>query len=417
MVALRTAVLRDERGVALPIALMVLMLLASLTAAFVALSATEPVIATNLKQADQALALAEAGVERSIWALSPTPTGPAVNGIPTPMLAAPGSPWDGSNLFTLTAAGDTAATGGYTVLLEPGAKSNEVNVTSTGWIPDNTSPDAATRIVKVTVMSLAHRFKPPGALNVDGQVSVSGNAAIAASGSVCNSTGAASGTYSAGTTAVGGSGQICSGAGCSNNTTGCQSPSCLQSQPTAPDTFSELKFSPDEINMLKDLAKEAGTYWGPPNYAGPTTGTNWTGSVNFGSSTPLPNGVVFVDTKSGNAPSATNLSDLADVRISGSGATYSGWLVVMGSIDLSGNATYNGLIYAADDLTAGNGTANVNGAIVTHNVNNVNNTQIDTTTNGSISINYNCNNLNNGGGKIPQGFLVKPGTWREKASS
>ncbi len=404
-------VLRDDRGIALPMALMVLALLVSLTATLAALSTTEPLSSTNLKRADQALPLAEAGVERSIWTLSPAPTGPAGNGVATPLAGPQGPPWDGSILFGLTAAGDAAVGGGYTVELTPGAKSNEVQVASTGWVPSNVNP-SATRAVRVTLMSLNHRFKPPGALNVNGETSVSGNAAISAYGNICNSTGPASGSYSTDPTYVGGSGQICAGVDCSNSATNCQSPSCLQTQPDAPATFNDLKLTPDELNMLKDMAKAAGTYWGPPNYAGPSTG-NYNGSINFGSTTPLPNGVVFVDTKSGNSPSSGNVSDMADVRISGSGGTYSGWLLVMGSIDLSGNATYNGLVYAADDLTAGNGTAVVNGAIIAHNVNQANNTEIDTIANGTISINYDCNAINNGGGKIPQGFLVKPGTWRE----
>src|SRR5262245_33993648 len=102
MVVLNTLILRNERGVALPLVLMVLALLVSVTATLVALSATEPVISTNLKRADQALTLAEAGVERAVWALSPTPTGPAVFGVATPLLIAAGPPWDGSNLFNLT---------------------------------------------------------------------------------------------------------------------------------------------------------------------------------------------------------------------------------------------------------------------------------------------------------------------------
>lgn len=414
MLALKTTVLKvlsDDRGIALPMALMVLALLASVTTALVALGTTEPLSSTNLKRADQALTLAEAGVERSIWTLSPAPTGPAGGGVATPLVGPQGPPWDGNTLFVLTAAGDATAGGGYTVQLTPGARSNEVQVASTGWIPSNVTP-IATRAVRVTLMSLNHRFKPPGALNVDGEARVSGNAAISAFGNICNGTGPASGTYSSGGTDVGGSGQICAGVDCSNNQTDCQSPSCLENHPDAPATFNDLKLTQEELNMLKDMAKAAGTYWGPPNYAGPSTGS-WNGSINFNSSTPLPNGVVFVDTISGNPPTASNVSDMADVRISGGGGTYSGWLVVMGSIDLSGNSTYNGLIYAADDLTAGNGTALVNGAIIAHNVNETNGTQIDTSANGTIAINYDCNAINNGGGKIPQGFLVKPGTWRE----
>lgn len=418
MLALKTAVLKvltDKCGMALPMALMVLAVLVSLTMALAVLGTTEPLSSTNLKLADQALTLADAGVERSIWALSPAPTGPAGNGVATPLPGPQGPPWDGNTLFSLIAANDPVALGGYTVALTPGARPNEVQVASMGWIPDNANP-SATRAVRVTLMSLNHRFRPPGALNVDGEALVSGNAAISAFGSICNGTGDASGSYTAGATNVGGAGQICAGTDCSNIQTPCHSPSCLESQPSAPTTFNDLTLTPDELNMLKDLAKAAGTYWGPPNYAGPSTGGTWNGSVNFGSTTPLPNGVVFVDTRSGNPPTSSNVSDMADVRISGTGGTYSGWLVVMGSIDLSGDATYNGLIYAADDLTAGNGTAVVNGAVIAHNENGSNDTQIDTSANGTIAINYNCGNINNAGGRIPQGFMVKPGTWREVSS-
>jgi hypothetical protein len=410
------SLLRDERGVALPLALMVLVPLVSLTAAFVALSVTEPVISTNLKSADQALALAEAGIERSIWALSPTPTGaPAPNGIATPLAGPAGPPYDGWTLFTLTAAGGAASLGEYTVQVGPAAKSNEVVVTGVGWIPDKANPQA-TRTVRVTLTSLANRFRPPGALNVNGEARVSGSATIAASGNVCHTSTPASGTYSAGVTAVGGSAEIyvgadCDGANCSDKHTHCTSPSCLQSQPNAAQTFQDLKFTQDEINMLKDLAKAAKTYWGP-GLLGPVTGS-YDGNVNFNTGNPLPNGIVFVDTESGAPPSVAALSDLAEARVTTGGGDFSGWLIIMGSLDLSGNKTYNGLIYIADDLTAGNGTATVNGALIAHNINNLNATEIDTSANGNIAIEYDCTAIDGGGGKIPQGFLVKPGTWRE----
>jgi hypothetical protein len=410
MATRRTALLGDQRGVALPLALMVLILLAALTAALAGLSTTEPLISTNLKLSDQALALAEAGVERAVWVLSPAPTGPTGQGLATPLTAAAPAPWDGSTLFRLTAAGDSTVAGGYTVRLLPGARPSEVQVTSAGWIPDNLNPTAS-RVIRTTLMSLNLRFRPPGALSVNGEANVSGNAAIAASGNVCHTTRAASGSYSAGRTDVGGSAQICAGASCSTSKTNCQSPGCLQNQPDAATTFQELRLTPEELAILKDLAKASRTYWGPPNYAGSATAA-WNGSVNFNTANPLPNGIVFVDTKSGAPPSSSRLSDLADVRISGSG-TWSGWLIIMGSVDVSGNGTYNGLIYVVDDLTAGNGTAAINGAIVAHNLNNSNGTQIDTSANGTISISYSCPALNTGGGTIPQGFMVKPGTWRE----
>src|SRR5262245_32505529 len=64
------SVLGDQQGLALPLALVVMTLLTALTLAFLGLTSTEPTIAANLKRGEQALAHAEAGIERAIWALS-----------------------------------------------------------------------------------------------------------------------------------------------------------------------------------------------------------------------------------------------------------------------------------------------------------------------------------------------------------
>ena len=97
---LRSA-LADERGIALPLSLIVLVLLTSLTLAFLAMSSTEPLIASNLQAGEQALALAEAGVERAIWALNnPTAAAPA-QGLITPLPASPPSPYDGLTAVSL----------------------------------------------------------------------------------------------------------------------------------------------------------------------------------------------------------------------------------------------------------------------------------------------------------------------------
>src|ERR1700752_588634 len=65
-----TSTPKDQRGIALPLALMVLLLLTSLTLAFIGLGSNEPTIAANLRGGEQALALAEAGVEPGLWALA-----------------------------------------------------------------------------------------------------------------------------------------------------------------------------------------------------------------------------------------------------------------------------------------------------------------------------------------------------------
>ena len=78
--------LRDERGIALPMALMALLILSTLVIAFALLASSEPVVATNQKMVAQARSVAESGLERAIWALN-NPADP--NGIPDPL---PGGP-------------------------------------------------------------------------------------------------------------------------------------------------------------------------------------------------------------------------------------------------------------------------------------------------------------------------------------
>ena len=72
--------LRDERGIALPMALLALLILSTLVIAFALLATSEPLVATNQKMVAQARAVAESGLERAIWALNnpADPNGAAV---------------------------------------------------------------------------------------------------------------------------------------------------------------------------------------------------------------------------------------------------------------------------------------------------------------------------------------------------
>src|SRR5687767_1677857 len=109
--------LQDERGVALPMAMMTLLLLSSLMLAFAVLAQTEPIIASNQLRATQARALAESGLEHAVWALSEgaiardnVPPLPVLAGsLDTPLPDPPPAPFDG---VTFVVAG---MTGGYTV--------------------------------------------------------------------------------------------------------------------------------------------------------------------------------------------------------------------------------------------------------------------------------------------------------------
>ncbi|MDP2700897.1 MAG: hypothetical protein Q8P98_02385, partial [Candidatus Rokubacteria bacterium] len=69
----------DERGAALPLAIVTLVLLSSLILGLSVMSATEPPIAANQLRTAQARALAEAGIEQALWALA-NPEAP--NGLP-----------------------------------------------------------------------------------------------------------------------------------------------------------------------------------------------------------------------------------------------------------------------------------------------------------------------------------------------
>jgi type II secretory pathway component PulK len=66
----------DQRGVALPMAMLALLVLLTLVVGFTILSTTEPIIATNQLMVAQARAMAESGMERAIWGLS-NPLDPA----------------------------------------------------------------------------------------------------------------------------------------------------------------------------------------------------------------------------------------------------------------------------------------------------------------------------------------------------
>src|SRR4029077_17239447 len=69
VMGIRTTI-TNERGVALPMALITLVLLTTLMLAFAVLSQTEPVIAATQLRSSEARAVAEGGFELAVWALS-----------------------------------------------------------------------------------------------------------------------------------------------------------------------------------------------------------------------------------------------------------------------------------------------------------------------------------------------------------
>jgi Tfp pilus assembly protein PilX len=69
-------VLRNEQGIALVMALIVMVTLAALIGVLAILATSEPQIADNQLPSAQARALAESGLQRALWALSTGQTSP-----------------------------------------------------------------------------------------------------------------------------------------------------------------------------------------------------------------------------------------------------------------------------------------------------------------------------------------------------
>ena len=411
--------LRDERGIALPMALLALLILSTLVIAFSLLATSEPLIATNQKMVAQARAVAESGLEKAIWALN-NPTDP--NGLS----AMPGpSPYDGLTDIAILDSSGTQI-GVARVIVTQGTNTNERNVVSVGWVPTN--PGKAHQKIQATVSQFLFKGSPPPAsLTVAGEINVGGNANIDSRGDT--SCGAKDGTWSQGSTAYGGSGAVY---GADGNNTQNQIAAGLTS--TSPPTdirqsvpataFDPYTLKNADLNSLKALAKANGTYF---------SGSSVT-SLLFNSGHQLPNGIIFIDTVSGqnidaNAPVGTNCllggtgctptSDFANVAIHGgaeanASGIFSGMIIVAGALAISGDFHMHGMVYVVNDLTyTGTGNGEIDGAVFSRNIRDTSSTTIDTNTGGNAAINYNCAYVKNPGGQMPQGFSVEAGTYKE----
>src|SRR5207244_12647137 len=93
--------IQDERGIAFPMAMIVMVILTSLMIAFAVLTTSESQIASSQMASAQARALAESGLERALWAMttgeaSTPPSGSLVNSGPPNYTITLVPPYDGS---------------------------------------------------------------------------------------------------------------------------------------------------------------------------------------------------------------------------------------------------------------------------------------------------------------------------------
>ena len=82
----------NERGVALPTAMIAMAILMSLIVVLMTLATSEPQIANNQVASAQARALAESGLERAIWALTMGETNANAAGVASPSPSASPTP-------------------------------------------------------------------------------------------------------------------------------------------------------------------------------------------------------------------------------------------------------------------------------------------------------------------------------------
>jgi Tfp pilus assembly protein PilV len=386
----RFASLADQRGIALPMALIALVVLSALALAFSVLAQSEPLIAANHARSALARALAESGVERAIWALSTGALAPPASGTAA-------APYDGNTYLAVS------RRGGFTVAVTAGQSPSVVEVRAVGWHPSN-APGAtrARRTIRADLERIPDLAKDaPCALCINGAMSLSGAAAIDAQASFGSDCGNKYGTVSAGLTDIEGSTAAIVG-GQFPASSGNQA-LIDYSEATNPfnPSFGGFTLSADELRTLKTLARNAETYY--------------TGSLTFSASNQLPaEGIVFVDTANGDLVSAATPEDgVPHVHLGGAatGGVFRGWLVVNGDLTIAGSfGIIEGLVYVLNRLRqTGAGTGGIHGLVIAHEVRGQPGTAFSS---GNANITYDCAAAR-GGGAVPTGWFLKSGSYQE----
>src|SRR5712692_10268587 len=257
------ALIRSQRGVALPMALICLLILSALIVAFSMMAASEPVLANNQLLVAQARAVAESGVERAIWALNRGFNDATdARGIPYPLVTPVAAPYNGTTAIPVMVNG--VQVGVVTISVTQGTLANERNIIATGWTPTNTGtgPKVKQRI-QVTVYQVG-ALDLPSPLTVRGEIGASGTARIdSRSDTDSRCGGAKPGSYSRDITNANGNAKIW---GYDNGNSDYNQPGDIyQNKPDA--NFVPWTYSNTELNALKALAKANGTYYqgSPPN--------------------------------------------------------------------------------------------------------------------------------------------------------
>jgi hypothetical protein len=398
------AALRNERGVALPMALLSLGLLLPLMLALASLSMHEPVIAGNLLRGSQGRTLADSGLQYALWALST----PGPDGLPSPLPASPApAPFDGR---TLTPVG---MTGGFTVQVveHAGGDPQLRTIAAVGWVAGSGSADArAHRQVVADAVAIPHPgLRAPCALCARSGLSLTGNVAVAGGAGDTTCAGSRHGVVSTGAVSVAGPVALSGSAG-----------GAASNQPAS--ALDPVVLSPAALDALRALAARTGTYYGPGFPAGGLVsdgGAAWDGRVVFDAARPLRDGIVFVDTTDGRAvPPGGGEASLAAARLEAGAVTapdgvFRGWIIVNGRLEITAPVHLRGLLYVADALTyqaPGQGT--LEGLVVALGAREPA-ARLEALAGGALSLAFDCAHAG-GAGAVPHRFALVPGTYREE---
>jgi hypothetical protein len=200
------------------------------------------------------------------------------------------------------------------------------------------------------------------------------------------------GAWSSGEVAVASSARIW---GADGNDTPNEAGDYVQAQPA--DAALAWTFTDADLRALKRLARSRGSYY--------------RGSIVFDSLHPAPDGLVFVDTLSG-APvtDATPPAELARAEIRG--GAFRGWLVIAGSLEISGDARVRGLAYAQDGFAyRGTAPGGIEGQVVAAGVRG--GSASLSRTGGGSALTFDCAAASSGDGAVQKLWVLKPGSYRE----
>jgi hypothetical protein len=375
-----------ERGIALPMALMTLLLLSSLSLALVSLTQTEPTIASNHLLTARARTMAESGIERALWALTEPTAAGAFGGTGTPpnvtIAAVASPPYDGAAFVAVSP-------GGGFHLTVTGADPNLRAVRAIGVSPtsdpDDPRPKSRSEIIATLarVRNLAHEM--PCALCAGSSVALA-TVVVDTRGSEATDCGAKVAAAGATSVDVRPEAQLF-GAGAPVDVT-----APLEGRDWLRDQGVAFLPSSDDLDTLRALAVWRGTYVRVSSDA----------RVELEG---VRSGLVFVD-----SPAATNSitpTNLARVVI-GPGfaeqAPFRGWLVVNGDVALSGGADIAGLIYAANAVVI-EGNATVTGMVVARQALGPPGAPL-----AGLTVRFDCPAAR-GSGLLPTGWFLRRGTY------